>query len=474
MKNPLRLLFRWIARRLARLGVVDEERGRRTADLSWPRIVTGFARLTQRTADVAMVGLFLGPQAIAGMALGSILYELSNSLALGVAGGVISQTSQRFGAGRVDELGTAFKQGLLVSAAIAVPFSVVFWTFPRQLVGLFGVDPTTLGYGATYLQFLALGILPNFWNIASGRMLAGTDNTRIPMWIRATAASMNVVFNAVLIFGLGLGVAGAALGTVLADLFATACFARGFTTGRVPAVGAFPVRVDLSPPYFDAGLCRALLRLSIPLMLRRIAQSASKLPLYAVLAAFGPVVIAAYEIARRLQRQMNAPSWGFSVSASSLVGQHLGGGDESEAENYAWDIIRFSTVVYAVSAAFLVAFAAPLAHLFVRDPRAIAGTVPFVRAAGIALLASGIERTVTGVLQGTGDTTWPFYGQVVGLYLFSIPIAYLGTVTALGRTALYLSLVAETGVPALIVLYRFHSGRWREISRSFRPTPADD
>jgi len=79
-----------------------------------------------------------------------------------------------------------------------------------------------------------------------------------------------------------------------------------------------------------------------------------------------------------------------------------------------------------------------------------------------------------GPLRASGDTRWPFYGQVLGLFAFALPAAYLGAVTPLGGTGLYLALLFETGVPAGVTYYRFRSERWKLVSRSYRTMAVGD
>jgi Na+-driven multidrug efflux pump len=73
-----------------------------------------------------------------------------------------------------------------------------------------------------------------------------------------------------------------------------------------------------------------------------------------------------------------------------------------------------------------------------------------------------------GPLRASGDTTWPFYGQLLGLFVFALPLAYLGAVTSLGIWGLYGTLFAETAVPAAVIYYRFRTQKWKRISRQNR------
>ena len=474
MFNPVGYLFQLIAVQLSRFGLVDAERGARIGDLAWPRFLTMFARYLQQVADAAMVGIAIGPAAIAGLAFAYIYWGLANSLSIGLAGGTISQVSQRFGVEEYGQLELAVKQSIWVGFALAVPFVLVYWFFAEPLVRLVGDSSTTIDFGAAYLQVLSLGLVFNVLNLVSSRTLAGADDTRIAMAIRATGAVANILFNALLIFGLGLGVRGAALGTVLAEGLVMTCFVWGFLTGGLPIVGAFPVTLSVGRPYFDATLSRQLLTITPPLMAQKLARTIVRFPLFALLAVFGPTVVAAYEVARRIRSLLRSTGNGFSMSASSLVGQALGRGDEVEADAYAGDVIRFSAVIYVVAAAAVFAFARPLAEVFVDAPEAVDVTVPFIRVAAISFLGLGADYSFMGILKAAGDNRWSMYARLVGKYLVLLPITYLGTVTPLGVTAVFIAMILETTSAATITGRRFISGKWKLVSRAHRPDATGD
>ena len=474
MLNPVSYIFNLSAAQLGKFGLIDTDRGKRLADLTWPRFLTMFARDLYRVADIAFVGIAVGPAAIAGLAFASIYWGLANSFSLGIAGGTISQVSQRFGADRFRELDLAVKQSVWVGLALTIPFILLYTSFAEPLIGLIGAEAESIGLGAAYLQILALGLVFNLLNLVSSRTLAGADDTWIAMSIRATGAFVNIVLNAIFIFGLGMGVEGAAIGTVLAEGLITACFAWGFLTGHLPVAGEFPVTVSLDGPYVDLGLTRQLLTITPPLMAQKLARSFARFPLFALLAVFGPTVVAAFEVGRRIRNLMRATGNGFSMSASSLVGQELGRGDEPEAGRYAGDTIRFSAIVYLAAALLVFAFARPLAHFFGDDPGAVDQTVPFIRVAAISFLAMGMDYTFMGILKAAGDNSWSLYGRLVGQYGALIPITFLGTITPLGVTAVFVAMIAETVSAALITGTRFASGKWKLVSRRHRPDAADD
>ncbi|WP_267643821.1 MATE family efflux transporter [Haloarchaeobius amylolyticus] len=478
LPNPIRLLLLWIGFGLARLGLLRRDHVKRTTELSWPRIVTGIARMSKNAVDVAMVGIAIGPLAISGVGLASPFWGIAFSLGGGFAAGTIALVSQRYGADAHDELAQAIRSSVLLVVVVTIPVMTVFHFFPTQLIDVLSSDPQVVDLGAQYLRVLSFGVPFAALNLIGSRIYIGVDDAWTPMLLRSGGAVANVALNAVFIFELGMGVTGAALGTVLANVLVTTTFVVALLSGRLPGVGALPVQVSPIGRYADLENLRQLVKIGVPVIGRNMVWTVAKFPMLAIVGMFGSTVLAAYVISRRIWGIMNTPGWGFALASSSLVGQELGAGDEAEAESYARGVIVFSVATYAVAGLLVGVFAEPIVRLFVDNPNdpAVPIAVALVYAACFAVVGQGVKSATAGPLDASGDTRWPFYSQVLGMFGFTIPVAYLGATTALGLFGLYLSFAAETFVPAAINYYRFSTGKWKAISREYRPDQpmADD
>ncbi len=459
----------WIGLALARFELIDRQRAIRTTDLAWPRVVTGIARMSKTAADTAMVGLAIGSSAIAGLGFASPFWGMAFALGGGIAGGTISLVSQRFAAEAWHELDIAVKSSAIVVILVTVPVSVLFWFFADPLIGLLGPDPQAHELGTKYLSVVALGVPFAGLNLIGSRTLVGADDAWTPMMVRAGGAVVNIVLNAVFIFGLGMGVVGAALGTVLSNVVILLAFTLGLVTGSVPGIGSFPVTITASRPYLERDIVTDLVKIGTPLVFTNGSRTAAQFPMLAILATYGSTVVAAYEIAKRVRGLLNTPGWGFSLASSSLVGQALGTGDEETANEYGREIIRFAIAVYALGAILAFVFAEPITSVFVNDPETLPLAAAFVRVAALSVIFWGISGAATGPLRASGDTRWPFYANLLGLYVFAIPFMWIGSVTAIGVVGIYLALVAETVVPAAVNYHRFATGQWMHVSRQYRP-----
>ncbi|WP_318570234.1 MATE family efflux transporter [Salinigranum marinum] len=456
---------------LATAGVIEERRLHETTDLAWPRILTGFAIMSKRTVDLAIVGIAIGPTAVAGLTLANAYWTVGKFVFVGLAGGTIALVSQNYGGDDVGRASRTVEASLLLAGIVALPLVGLLVVGSRPLVGFVGSDATTLGYGATYLAIVAPGLFFESLNLVASRTYAGVGDTLTPMALRTTGALLNVVLSGGLVLGAGYGVAGAAIGTTLSTVFVAVAFAWGLSGRSYGGRGASPVPVTFAR-LPDRDLCRQLVTVSAPLVARRVAQTAAVFPLLAIAATFGPLVVAAVGVARQVRALLDSFGWGFSIATSTLVGQSLGRGEEATAAAYGWEITKLSVVVYVSTAAVVAVFARPVAAVFVGS-EGLSVATSFVRVAVVSAVPLGVDGTVTGTLRGAGDTNVPLVATLAGLYLVALPVAWLGSVTALGVAGLLLALVAETLVPMVVNVARFRAGTWKAISRTYRPQRAE-
>lgn len=476
MADLARRSLRALAGVFERLGVIDAEQLDKTMDLAWPRMVTGVAIRSKQLVDLAFVGIAVGSTGTAGLAFAYAYWEAAVFLGLGLAGGTVSLVSQNVGGDETGRAALVVKQSVLLAVAITLPIVIGFGLFAWPLIGLLGGGPGSIGHGTEYLKIAAPAILFEYLNHVASRTYAGGADTYTPMVARAGGAIINVGLSAVFIFGAGMGAAGAALGTTLSTVAVTLVLAWGIFGRHYGVLGmaTSPVQISLGGQWWAPDLARQLLQVSMPLMGQRVAQGMLAFPLLWIAASFGPVIVAAIEVGRRIRTLINTVQWGLSIASSTLVGQRLGAGAERDAEDYGAAIIRLTVLVYTVLAAVVILLATPIASVFVDGPAEVAHAAGFVIVGAVSAIGLGVDGAATGVLRGAGDTRWPFVASLAGRYAVALPVAALGPITALGMLGLHLALVLETFVPGGVNYWLFRTGRWKVISRRYRPTSGVD
>ncbi|WP_232703319.1 MATE family efflux transporter [Halobacterium wangiae] len=476
---------------LARLGLLDREKGEEAFDLAVPAMVTGGLRTVLRTADFFMVSIAAGDAAVAALEFGFQYYFIPFGLALALTSGTISVVSRLKGA--EDDVGADFaiKQSLWLSLLVSVPITVGAWLYADPLVGLLASDAETTALGADYLRVVMLAVVFRFWSMIAARALAGAGDTRTPMYVRLVTLPTNIVLNALLIFGLlgfpELGVVGAAWGTALANALAGVVFFAVLVSGR------WSVSLHLGGKQWDSAIAKEIVRVALPLAGTRLSRTFGRFPFLFVLGVFGPTTVAAYAIGRRVMLLALMPAWGYATAASTLVGQRLGANDPDEAADYGWQTLRIALATQLLIGAAIFLAAGPIARAFGAGDVALTAT--FIRVFGLSVAGFSVSRTLRGGLRGAGDTRWPFYGGILGTYVVRLPLAFvalpvgyaisvgpvaLGPIAVpalsvapgmgLGLIAIFAAILGDMYARAAVNLVRFRSGAWRAYGT---PTTAD-
>lgn len=461
---------------LARLGLVDRQKGTEAFDLAVPVMVSGGMRTLLRMTDFFMVSLALGDAAVAGLELGFQYYFIGFGVALGLSSGTISIVSRCIGSGEQANAEFAVKQSLWLALFVTVPLTLLTWFSAGGMIELLTDDPQTIQLGSTYLRIVMLSVSFRFWSMIAARALQGAGDTRTPMYVRLVSIPLNIGLNAVLIFGFGpfprLGIAGAAWGTTIANTLAAVIFAG------VLVSGVYSIQFRLGGKQWDTETVRELIRVGYPLAGMQLIRTFGRFPFLLILSTIGTPVVAAYAIGRRIMLLALMPAWGYSTAASTLVGQSIGAGDETDATRYGWQTLRIAVVTQVLIGGVLVALSPQIVRLFNAASPDL--TVAFVRVFGLGVVAFSVSRTMRGGLRGAGDTLWPLYGTVLGTGL-RVPIAALGLPagvallsvadwtlapgTGLGLGAVYVAILVDMYSRAGINLFRFSTGRWKTIAR---------
>ncbi|NEU59105.1 MATE family efflux transporter [Halorussus sp. MSC15.2] len=462
---------------LARLGLLDREKGEEAFDLAVPVMVTGGMRTLLRVADFFMVGRALGDEAVAALELGFQYFFIPFGLSLALTSGTISVVSRFEGAGEHEKANFTIKQSLWLALLLAVPITAATWVYAEPMIDVLTDDPETIRLGAIYLKIIMLSVSFRFWSMIAARALAGVGDTRTPMYVRLLTLPTNIFLNAVLIFGFGpfpkLGVAGAAWGTALANVLAAVIFTGALLSGR------YSVRLPLGGKQWDWSIATEIVRVGLPLAGTRLSRTLGRFPFLLVLTTLGTPVVAAYAIGRRVMLLALMPAWGYSTASSTLVGQSIGAGNDGEATEYGWQTLRIALVTQLLIGAVLFAAARPIAVAF--GTNHVDLTVTFVRVFGLGVAAFSVSRTMRGGLRGAGDTRWPFYGAFAGTYLFKLPVAFLAVAPGvalfeiagwqfapgigLGLVAVYASILGDMYLRAGVNVFRFWTGKWKQVAR---------
>ncbi|MFE7312597.1 MATE family efflux transporter [Streptomyces sp. NPDC057555] len=399
--------------------------------------------------DSAVIG-HLGTRQLAGLGVAAALLTTAVSVFVFLAYATTAAVARRAGAG---DLPAAIRQGmdgiwlalLLGAAVIAVVLPIAPW-----LVEAFGASPGAAPYATTYLRISALGVPAMLVVLAATGVLRGLQDTRTPLYVAIGGFTANAGLNAALVYLAGLGIAGSAWGTVIAQCSMAAAYLV------VVVRGARRHGASLRP---DAAGIRASAQAGVPLLIRTLSLRAVLMIATAVAARLGDAEVAAHQIVLSFWSLLAFALDAIAIAGQAIIGRYLGSGDRDGARAACRRMVQWG-IASGIVLGLLVVLARPVfIPLFTTDPAVQGPLLTTLLVIAVTQPISGVVFILDGVLMGAGDGPYLAGAMVVTLAAF-VPAALAVPALGGGLVALWWAMTLMMTVRMLTLWLRARSGRW--------------
>ena len=445
--------------------------------LAWPTMVQNVIGGLQGIIDQAMVGNFVGHTGNAAIGVSLQIFILMIVFVASVFTGMGVLVARFAGANEPDKVNQSVYQAFLVAVALAVGvMAPLGYGFAPRLLTLINAAPEVQIEALPYIRILfvfSIGMLLFF--MFSGALRAAGD-AKTPMRLGIAMTAMNIVFNIVLIRGLGpipaFGTRGAAIGTALASGITAAVFLWLLFSDRL--VIHFSRSMSYRP---NLDIIRSLFRFGLPAGFQGIVMNLGGVLMLRFVGSLrdSAAAQAAYSVGyTELFSLITWTSVGLMGATAAIAGQNLGAGFPDRSARSAQAASLMGLMV-----------AAAVGFLFVMMPRGLLaifgmheGVVVDIGVELLGYLAiSGLFVTValayTGGLQGTGDTRSPLYISIVSQVIVPLGIcAVLRATTGLESRDIWLAIVIGHMTRCGLSVLRFRQGKWRHIAVDIGPARA--
>ncbi len=447
-----------------KIGAIPDSRTvyRNFFQIAWPSAVESTLVGLVGAVDTMMVG-GIGTEAIAAIGITNqpkfILLAAINSLNVGVTAIV----ARRRGENNQESANSCLRQCLLICAFLSILMAVLGFLFASEILVFAGAAQDYLDYAVSYFRILMVSIFFQAINLTVNAAQRGAGNTKISMRTNVTGNIVNVIFNYLLINGIGffpkLGVQGAAIATVLGAF--VAC--------------SMSIATLLKSHAFLSFHSKGTWKLQKPLLLLLVSISGSALVeqvfmrigffTYAKLvAALGTTAYATHLICMNILSLSFNFADGFGVAASSLVGQSLGAKRSDMAILY---VKAGQRIVFCISAMLCVFFIFSryfLVSLFSKETEVIElGAIIVLFIAAITWLQTS-QVVVSGSLRGAGDTKFVALSSLISITFFRPFLAWLFCYPlGFGLLGAWFSLFMDQGIRLALNFWRFSTGKWTSI-----------
>lgn len=362
-------------------------------------------------ADSAIIG-HLGVVPLAGLGVASSVLITAAGIFVFLAYATTSVVSRRLGAGDLRGAISEGLDGLWLAVGLGVVTAVGVGLAAEPLCAWFGASADVQEQAVTYLRVSAAGIPGMLVVLGATGILRGLQDTRTPLVAAVTGFGANIVLNLVFVYGLGLGIAGSALGTVIAQ--------TGMAVGLVTVVvlKALPLQARLRP--HPAGVLRAAIG-GFPLLVRTLALRAVILATTAVAARYGDASLAAHQLVSTVWSFLAFALDALAIAAQSLTGKSLGAGDAAQARDSATTVTRWGLLGGVVTGLVVLPLSPVIGRAFTTDPAVVQAAAWAFAVVALTQWIAGYAFVLDGVLMGAGDTVWLAAAMVVAAAVW-IPV----------------------------------------------------
>ena len=437
----------------------------RIAEFAIPMLLGNIAQQLYNTVDSIVVGKYVGDNALAAVGSSSPILNLLLALFVGISTGAGIIISQRFGANDREGLSRAIGNCISLAAIASLIILVVGPLISRPMLELLDTPASIIDWCTKYLNIFFIGAAGFiFYNILAG-VLRGMGDSASALVFLIVATLLNIVLDIWFVAGLGMGVPGVSLATVLAQgISAVLCF---FKLMRMRDV--FDLNLEQLKMRKDSAW--KIVTLGLPSGITQAIFSVAMLVVQSLTNSLGEMVIAANVIIMRVDGFAMMPNMTFGQTMSVYTGQNVGAGKVDRVQQGTKQGLIMAMGLSATITVILLFLNKYLFGFFTDTPELIRLAGRMMRIMAVGYVGVSVTQVLGGVMRGAGDTMTPMWISLITTILLRIPVAYgMAWLTASTEWpnghpfSLSTSLLVAWTLGAVITFVAYRRGKWRKLA----------
>jgi putative MATE family efflux protein len=432
--------------------------------LAWPSILEQMLIMLVGMVTTILVGR-IGNAAIVAVGMVNMIIFFIQAVFAALSTGATVLVARLTGEEDMAKAKDATRQSLILSVGLSVTITLLCYIFALPILRLFlgRAEADVFQLSVLFYKVTLISLPFLIINIVVGGAFRGAGDTKTPMYISLIINVINVILGYFLIFGGGilkpLGVVGAGMAISISRAIGTVMILwilyAGNTVIGLSIKDGFSLNMDL---------IRRIFRVGLPASLEQVVMQGGFLAMQVLVVSMGTVASAVYQIGNSVNSLAFMPIFGFSLAATTLVGQNLGRGDPDKAEECSLQTLYISIILISIIGLILFVFARQLASLYSKDLEVIDLGSKIIRiyALGEPLLA--VMSVISAILRGAGDIKYIMYTSIVGIWTFRVALSYvLHTYFHTGVVGVWVAVIIDFTIRAALYWFRFKKGKWKYI-----------
>ena len=427
-----------------------------------PMLLGNIAQQLYSTVDSIVVGKYVGDLALAAVGSAMPILNMLLVLFIGISAGASIMVSQYFGARNRESLSQTIGNCITVTAICCIGMIFIASPLIRPLLILLNTPETILDWCTNYLLISLIGGAGMaYYNILSGIIRGLGDSFSALLYLLA-ATVINIVLDIWFVAGLGLGVPGVALATVIAQIISSLlCLIK---------LARMKEYFDFEKKYFRprALYAKTLIRLGLPSGLTQEIFSSAMLIVQSLTNSFGEQFIAANVVIMRVDGFAMMPNFSFGTALTTYAGQNVGAGlydrvTKGAKQGTFMAVLTSTTITLAI-----LLFGKHLMGIFTDTAELVELSYRLMKILAVGYIAVAVTQSLSGIMRGAGDTMTPMWISLITTVAIRVPLAY--GISYLTRTpelefgrseCIQISLLCSWVIGALLTALFYARGKWK-------------
>lgn len=423
---------------------------------SLPLLLGNLFQQLYNTVDAAVVGNFVGSDALAAVGTSGPVINLLVGLFLGVSMGAGILISQFFGARIFTSIQRAINTAMLLTLVLGLAVTLIGLPLTPWILRVLGVPDSVYPMACGYLRVIFFGVIAMmFYNMVAS-ILRALGDSKTPLVALAIASLLNIALDLLFVIVCGWGAAGVAWATVIAQALSVL-----FSATRLHRMAEY---TKLSKEFIhpDMHMMGRMVRLGLPSGIQQTAFSAGMMLVQSVINSFGKYVMAAYVVTMKVDAFCVMPLMSLGLAITTYTGQNVGAGDMKRVERGCKQGLILAVSITGALSVLLFFFGKYPLMLFTPEPELLQEGMHLLRILCPFYWVMAVNDLLSGVMRGSGNTIIPMINSMMCLCIIRIPLMFLLVSLMKSADALYYSMVIGwcVGTAFMTLFYRF--SHWRE------------
>lgn len=403
-------------------------------------------------ADVYIVGKFLGDDALAAVSIAGSGMYLLQSVMMGLTTGVSVVIAQYYGAKEEQKVTETFVTSIYVAGGSALLITIIGVIGAKPLLCALQTSDDLMQDAWVYLVTIFAGSIGTMLYNWISAVLRSLGNSVVPLIFLVISSALNIVLDILFIAGIPMGVAGAALATVLAQVI----------SGVLCLLYAFKIlpmlRLSKEKMHMDTGIAKLILIYGVPTGLQMSIISISDMTLQAMINTYGTALVVAYGVSTKVEGLGWQMADAIGTSLGTFVGQNVGAGNLDRVKKGVRCAYLMDIICYGIFCPVIWFFASPIMQAFTQNTDAIRCGIEYIRIFSGFFVIGGFLVIYHNILRAAGDVK------------VTVLMGVSEVITRIGFTFLFSACFGYYGLwwvspltwccAALVGAVRYYSGKW--------------